>query len=238
METSGRLNGPPDSQTIAFVSGASICLMKSDGSDPRQLLTLKGTIFTLSWAPDGRAVAFDLVSIGKNAKNDSDIYTLDINGASSPRLLIKNGYDPSWSPDARMIAFSSFRDKTWGIYVINVHGSTPRQLIAGKAANEMPVWSPDGRAIAFASDQSGRYEIYLMNADGSGIRQLTSHKGQKSDCFAPTWSPDSSQIAFSCNDKNDREIFVIESNATNGAAQRITRDGGRSPDFIKIAANP
>lgn len=80
--------------------------------------------------------------------------------------------DPSWSPDGKEIAFSSNRDGSYELYVINRDGSNPRQLTHGFLIGaHHPSWSPDGRQIAFSTGQEG--EICIMDANGANVRVLT-----------------------------------------------------------------
>ena len=91
-----------------------------------------------------------------------------------------------WSPDGRMIAFSSWRDGRSEVYVMNADGSGQRNLSRHPARDGSPAWSPDGRRIAFVSLRDGQSEVYVMNVDGSGQRRLTRSPAVD---WAPAWSP-------------------------------------------------
>ena len=76
---------------------------------------------------------------------------------------------PSWSPDGRRIAFSSFRDVrdgAPGIYVMDADGKNQTKLTNDNYPNQWPTWSPDGRRIAFSSFRGVRWDIFVMDADG------------------------------------------------------------------------
>jgi dipeptidyl aminopeptidase/acylaminoacyl peptidase len=73
---------------------------------------------------------------------------------------------PFWSPDGQMIAFESYRDGNWEVYVMNADGSGEINLTKNSAYDYEPSWSPDGKKIVFISDRDGNFEIYVMNADG------------------------------------------------------------------------
>jgi len=88
----------------------------------------------------------------------------------------------AWSPDGEQIAFASYRDGNWEIYIMNADGSDQRNVTDNPTSDGLPAWSPDGEQIAFTSEREGNFEIYLMNADGSGEIRLTNNQA---DDFSP-----------------------------------------------------
>jgi Tol biopolymer transport system component len=161
------------------------------------------------------------------------------------------------------IAFTSFRNGSFDLYVMNADGSKQRKLTTPAGSMFPPEWSPDGRRIAFVSGPgacildihsanfvSERYfgtrdvDISVANADGSGLRRLT--RGPGVDC-APVWSPDGQKIAFQRllvrgeGEKIvgfDFDVYVI--NADGSGEQNLTGDALSerpiwSPDGRKIA---
>ena len=61
------------------------------------------------------------------------------------------------------IAFDSFRDGNFEIYVMNPDGSEQTRLTNNEAFDVVPSWSPDGQKIAFTSGRDGNAEVYVMN---------------------------------------------------------------------------
>ena len=49
------------------------------------------------------------------------------------------------------IAFTSFRNGSFDLYVMNADGSKQRRLTTPADGYPSPAWSPDGRRIAFVS---------------------------------------------------------------------------------------
>ncbi|MEH7648632.1 TolB family protein, partial [Bacillus toyonensis] len=94
---------------------------------------------------------------------------------------------PAWSPDGQKIAFSSFVNSDFQIYVMNADGSNPILLTNNAPGqNKEPTWSPDGQKIAFTSTRDGNQEIYVMNADGSNQTPITNNPANDSQA---AWSP-------------------------------------------------
>src|SRR5262249_54192612 len=48
--------------------------------------------------------------------------------------------DPTWSPDGKLIAFTSTRAKSYDIHVMNADGSNPVQVVQGAAEDTTPDW--------------------------------------------------------------------------------------------------
>ena len=106
---------------------------------------------------------------------------MNADGSGQTRLTDNpegNSY-PSWSPDGTKIVFTSNRDFSGEIYVMNADGSEQTNL-TGKAGENTehqhshPSWSPDGTKIAFTYSRSFvPGQINVMNADGSGQTRIS-----------------------------------------------------------------
>ena len=126
-------------------------------------------------------------------------------------------------PDNYQIAFTSFADGHYNIFVMNRDG-TGQQRLTTIGNNANPVWSPDGTQIAYGKERTE--QIWVMNADGADQRQLVAGT-------SPAWSPDGTQIAY----KKERTEQIWVMNA-DGADQRQLVAGTSpawSPDGTQIA---
>ena len=142
---------------------------------------------------------------------------------------------PAWSPDGTRIAFQSYRDGNYEIYVMDDDGGNQTRLTNNSARDERPAWSPDGTRIAFESNRDGNTEIYAMDDDGGNVDRLTNNSA--SDGGA-AWSPDGTRIAFYSN-RDGWEIYAMDDDGGN--VDRLTdnsaTDAGPawSPDGTRIA---
>ena len=154
----------------------------------------------------------------------SNLYMADYDGARQRRITISKALDitPVWSPDARSIAFGSWRSGYQDIYILFPYGDGVLQNpTKGNAArqNFLPAFSPDGTRIAYTSTGDGNSEIYVMNRDGSNRQRLTNHP---SIDVTPTWSPTGTQIAFTSDRTGTPQIYIM--NADGTGLQQITRE--------------
>jgi TolB protein len=198
---------------------------------------LKGIARTkLAWVSDR-----DGVRLGDTVENRQvkEIYYGDYDGANQRRVTVSRrlNLNPSWSPDARSLAYTTFRPNP-DIFVSLIYQGVLQNPTKGVGTNYLPVFSPDGKQIAFMSGRDGNPEIYAMNVDGSNLRRLTNNSAGES---SPTWSPSGSQIAFTSDRTGKAQIYVMNS-ADGSGVRRLTTNESEAdrptwspPPFNEIA---
>jgi TolB protein len=144
------------------------------------------------------------------SRSVKEIYIADYDGANQRRVTTGRSLNitPTWSPDGRSIAYTSFRRGQPNIFISNIYQGTLEELTKNPppANNMLPAWSPDGTRLCFASTRDGNSELYVVNRDGSNLRRLTNHPGAD---ITPTWSPSGTQIAFTSDRTGTPQIYAI-----------------------------
>jgi TolB protein len=129
----------PDGR-MAYVStqggGAGIYVTSASGGQGSRI-SPGGTSTDPSWSPKGDKIAF--------VYRERDICLVNPDGSGLIQLTGGQGqnFHPSFSPDGRMIVFSSNRGGRHQLYVMSVNGDRQQLLIPDyQGSQTLPTWSP------------------------------------------------------------------------------------------------
>ena len=143
------------------------------------------------WTPASGRAAFPGAN-GLIAFDSRQIVVMNPDGTNRTQLTNtpQSSTDPSFSPDAKKLAFVRRREVGSGtdIFTIGVDGTNEARLTDDEADDNDPSWSAEGSKIVFHSFSATtfRNHVWTVNADGSGLTQLTS--GSRDNSF-PAFSP-------------------------------------------------
>lgn len=206
--TDGRVLWPQisrDGLTIVFERDFGVwTLQVADGRTAPVAVTLRGAptvpvaerlslatgVQQFALSPDGRKVA---------AVVRGEIFAADARtGGEAIRVTtsVEPEDRPTWAPDSRRLAYTSWRGGTGRIHVYDFANGGERELTAG-GDDLSPRWSPDGRQIAFVR---GGSELRLVDATSGAERLLARGLQLGRVPFVPernfVFSPDGRHIAY------------------------------------------
>ncbi|KEO75372.1 amidohydrolase family protein [Anditalea andensis] len=213
--------------------------------------TDEGTWMNLDVSPDGKTIIFDMLG---------DIYSLPIAGGNATPLRTGLPFEvqPKFSPDGKLISFTSDAAGGDNIWVMNADGSEAKQVTKEtfRLLNNA-TWMPDGNFLIarkhFTSGRSlGAGEMWQYHITGGSGIQLTKRKNDQQDVNEPVVSPDGRFLyysedvapggAFEYNRDPNKQIYVIKRyDLQDGSTTTLTGGPGGagrptlSPDGKKMA---
>jgi TolB protein len=235
------------------INVSDLFLMNHDGSD--QLFLTRGGSPT--WSPargqskGSRLIAFHASASGAglpvnpfpgSATTDSDIFVVNVEHllkhGAPPRNITANRIDtvdddPSWSPDGKRIAFTSYAADlsttltNAEIFVMRANGTEQLQLTNDGVEKRGATWSPDGKRLLFAcrmgvagANGIATFELCIMDAVANApITRLTINTVND---LTPTWSPDGTEIVWHKAPAN--QLFTMH--ADGSGERQITAPPG------------
>jgi TolB protein len=172
-------------------------------------------------SPNGQSLIF---MHNAPTRNINQIVVADQDGANAGNIPRITGWDPTWSPDGKLILFASDRDGAVQLFTIRLDGSQIHRITNLPAIRGRSDWSADGQYIVTYSGEAWHRELYIMNADGSNVHQLTPTGGNSQ---GPSFSPDGRWVVFTAyfdkyNDEHGCEIYIIRIDGTD--LRRLTNN--------------
>jgi TolB protein len=129
---------------------------------------------------------------------------------------------PSWSPDARRLAYVSFEGGVSGVYIQTLRTGTRERVSSRAGVNSAPTFSPDGRTLALVlSRDTGNLDIHTLDLSTQMLRQLTTDAAIDTE---PTWSPDGRSIYFNSSRSGGPQVYRVGTEP-GARAQRVTYEG-------------
>jgi Tol biopolymer transport system component len=206
----------PDGRSLVFERQFSLWMANSDGTNPRQLRTLKSgyvAYYGNAWptfSPDGARIAVFLGE--KGIHGDYWIVPVD---AGEPRRVtfdVTEGGPPAWTPDGKHLVVSSARAGSLTLWRIPVSGGIPEALTTGAGQDLDPDVSSDGRRVLFTNVK--RIWSLVVHDTHTGSRRTLLETRTSVQC--PRFSWDGRQLAFfGKNASGDTHVFTIDADGAN-----------------------
>lgn len=148
----------------------NLSIADSDGAREQVVLSSKYSIFSPSWSPDGKKLAYVMLE-----DTGSKVYIQDL--ATGQKTLVSSfkglNSAPSFSPDGKRLALTLSKDGNPEIYVVELDTRHWLRVTNHYAIDTEPNWTPDGQHIIFTSGRSGNPQIYRVSLQTGYIERLT-----------------------------------------------------------------
>ena len=214
---------------------------KEDGDD-KAAGSSKKSKAQRPWVID--RLLFKADTVGYLDRRHTHLYVFDI--ASKSLSQVSSGdyddSDPAWSPDGKLLAFTSNRSKPdpdatynrdiWVVAADNKDkGEHPLQVTTHSGEKDHPSWSPDGKWITYVTSLDPKLFYYATKhvavspAAGGEAKVLT----RSFDRFAtlPRFTPDGKSIYFIADDdgtQNLCQVSLADGKITRPVGGRLTVD--------------
>jgi tricorn protease len=198
----------PSSRRVAFSIHGEIFTAPVEEGDLKQLTDGPARDRAVSYAPDGKSIAYVSDRSGRE-----EIYVASIDGAGEARQVtnidtLKLGY--RWSPDSKELAFST---SDGNLRKVDATTKKVTELDSSNYGNiSTPVWSPDGKWLAYSkSDVTRTSDVYLL-ASAGGEKEPHKITFDSNSDLNPWFAADGRKLFF----------------------QRIEATGGNTPNSVQI----
>ncbi len=195
-----------------------------------------------AWSPDGRTILFVRSrQTGKRLEpgdvfgqyDGGDLWSVDLE-SKRERKLLENAYNPSFSPDGRLIAVDAGWAGPRRIWVVDSMGSNPQQItsdVSEAVVHVRPRWSPDGKKIVFQNIERTKFDVRAADVATKKLVWVTN------DLFRdlnPVWSPSGAWIHFTSDRTGGLNIWrmpVHPDGTPAGAPQQLTTGAGQDVEI-------
>jgi Tol biopolymer transport system component len=202
------------------------------GGKPRRLVA-PGKPADPVFSPLGRRIAFT---------SRTEIWVMYADGTGVRQVTVgpEPSRDPTWSPGADALAFTTGYKGDRDLYSIGADGYALRRLTSGRSDDEAPAWSATGLLAFVRHGARGDGDVAVMSGTGGAVRLLTAGAADDAD---PAWSPDGRRIVFTRlpprqpkrkghkRPPHVRELWVMRANGAKSHRLATLPEGVGSPVF-------
>jgi eukaryotic-like serine/threonine-protein kinase len=162
-----------------------------------------------------------------DAQGLGDLWDADLASGIFSRLTTHSAddTDPSWSPDERALAFTSFRTGRAAVFVKDLVSGKEDPLVAFHERVALDQWTPDGRFVVFRTFGKA---VYAAPLSGDRTPRLLADTPFVEDEVHV--SPDGRWVAFNADESGRWEVYVATFPAFTSKRQ-LSSGGGVQPQW-------
>ena len=164
------------------------------------------------------------VSVNKqvDGSRQYNLFYSDSDGERATSILSSKEpiLSPSWSKDARRIAYVSFENERPQIFIHDLATGQRQRLASFPGLNGAPAWSPDGTKLALVLSKDGNPEIYIFDMVARSLTRMTHHYGIDTE---PAWAADGQSIIFTSDRGGQPQIYRLSFQSRQ--IERLTYEG-------------
>lgn len=149
-------------------------------------------------------------------------------------LNIRSAASPTFSPDAKHLAYLTNVTGTNQVWVMDLPGGTPKQLTNYDDNVGFVRWLPDGSGLIFGKARGGdeNTQFFWMRPDGSGVRALTDEPAVRHN-FGVI-SDDGDVIIYASNKRNRNYFDIYGMEIASGKETLLyQQDGNNSVEALR-----
>src|SRR5215469_2932812 len=148
---------------------------------------------------------------GSSGSADSQLSWYDRSGKKLSDITTTGAADfPSLSPDAKVLAFGSFDQNGWTLWLQDLIRNVKTRF-SFSPGSLTSVWSPDGKQIVFAVSSGATSQLFIKPADGSRPEQPLAIEGVSTSFVRVplAWSPDGRYLLYREGKTGLPEIWAL-----------------------------
>ncbi|MBD3217077.1 MAG: hypothetical protein GF310_02285 [candidate division Zixibacteria bacterium] len=180
-------------------------------------------------SPDGQTVCFSC---------KGDLWLVSSEGGTAERLTAHPADDimPQFSPDGRMILFTSDRYDNRDLFMIPITGGEPERLTYYTGSDYATGWTPDGDSVIFYSFRQLNYDVFKKSIHGGTPVALTG--GHWNSEYSGKITPDGNKLIYnngsgryrwwkaSFAGNTNSDIWILDLTKNEFTLDRITSEDG------------
>lgn len=174
-------------------------------------------------SPDGRELAIEVEGV------NHDFYVYDFDRGVMTRMTNDGlSHGPTWTPDAKHLAFRSWKAETMTMWWLPSDRSGPAERLTTVGRRQsVGEFSPDGRYMTFDQmEVGGSSGVWVLPIAGDRIPKPVAT--QKAFQGSAKFSPDGKWVVY-CSTESGRAEVYVQSWPGPGPKIQISSEGGTDP---------